>query len=255
MIIASIALEERALGRVIDSEADKLQYVLDNCRENCPCDGTPEEILEVNRSVTRLLDVVARNQMILHSKLALAMGADCKCPPEPPCPPQCPPPCPSPCPPCPSPEPPCHPKPTCDPFCQVPPQKSFIRLGLSDSRFLWKNGCPMPWKRLSGHGSAVRWSSEDPSLVELDPGRPYSFNCTFIIRDFPPPTVPLRICLESAGTPQKELPLYFSVHCDADAIILQSAMLMPGSASALSLRLNSETPLCVEHAEMTIKEL
>ena len=92
MIISSIAMEESALSRVLDAEADKLQYILDKCRDIPDCCGIPMELLEANRSVTRLLEAVAQNQMILRGKLALAVGAGGQRPPKPPCPPI--PPCP-----------------------------------------------------------------------------------------------------------------------------------------------------------------
>ena len=248
MIIASVAMEESALGRIIDAEGDKLRYVLDRCQEAGDCRETPREILEVNRSVTRLLDVVAQNQMILQSKLALAIGAGGKCPPVPPCPPPHPPqpPCPSPCPPLP-PEPP----------CPEPPQKSLMQLRLSGDGFLWKKGCLIPWEYLGGRGNAVRWSAEDPSQVELDPGQAYSVNCTFIIRDFQPVAASGCIRLECAGTSRELLPLCFSIRCACgEAVTLPYAtLLLPGSASAISFRLHSKPPVWVEQAELNIVEL
>ena len=234
MIIASVAMEESALSRIIDAEGDKLRYILDRCREACDGCGTPEEILEVNASVTGLLDVVAQNQAILRSKLALALNAGGECPPDPPCPP----------------EPPCPPAP-------CPHQKSLMQLGLSGDGFLWKTGCPIQWKYLGGRGSAVRWSIETPSLVELDPGRAWAVNCTFLVRDFAPTAVSGCIELERACASGEALPLCFTLRCaGGEAVTLPySTLLLPGSASAVSFRLRSGCPVWVEQAELNIVEL
>ena len=247
MIIASVAMEESALGRVIDAEGDKLRYILDRCQEDGGCRETPKEILEVNCSVTRLLDVVAQNQMILRSKLALALNAGGRCPPDPPCPPPHPPkpPCSSPCPPLP-PEPPCP-----EPF-----QKSLMQLRLSGEGFLWKKGCLIPWEYLGGRGNAIRWSAENPSLVELDPDKAWSVNCTFIIRDFQPAAASGCIRLESTGTPREQLPLCFSIRCACgEAVTLPYSTLLSGGASTISFRLCSRPPVWVEQAELNIVEL
>lgn len=238
MIIASIAMEESALSRIINAEGDKLRYILDRCREACGCCGTPKEILEANCSVTRLLDVVAQNQMILRSKLALALNAGGGCPPDPPCPPPCPP------------LPPGSP-------CPELPQKSFIQLRLSEDGFLWNQGCLIPWKYLGGRGNAARWSVENPFLVELDPCKAWSVNCTFIVRDFMPKLASGRICLESADASRDLLPLCFSTHCaGGEAVTLPyAALLLPGSTSTVSFRLHADLPLWVEQAELNLVEL
>lgn len=235
MIIASVALEERALSRIIDAEGDKLRYILDRCRETGDCCGAPEKILEVNRSVTELLDVVAQNQTILRGKLALALSAEGGCLPDPPCPPPCPPIPPSP----------------------ELPQKSLMQLRLSGCGFLWKKECLIPWEYLGSRGNAVRWSWETPSMVELDPGKTYSVSCMFNIRDFLPAAASGHICLESSDTSREPLPLCFSICCaGGEAVTLQySTLLLPDSISTISFRLRSRPPLWVEQAELNIVEL
>lgn len=245
MIIASIAMEERALGSIIEAEGDKLRYVLCKCRKACGCCETSNEILEANESVTRLLDMVARNQVLLRSKLALALGAGGECCHFPPCPP--------PDPPCPPPKPP---KPPCCLLCTEPRQKSLMQFRLPGSGFLWENECLIPWEYSGGSGNAAHWMREAPSLVELDPGVAYYINCAFIIRGFLPPADCWHICLESAGMSRKPLPLYFSIcHADGEAVMLRSALLMPSGASNVSFRLSSGTALCVEQAELNIAQL
>lgn len=252
MIIASVAMEECALSRIIDAEGDKLRYVLDRCRCACDCSEIPETILAVNESVTRLLEVVTRNQTLLRGKLSLALEASGKCPPDPPCPPPDPP-----CPPPHPPKPPC--KPSCPPGppCPEPPQKSFMQLGLPGCGFLWKNECLIPWERLDGRGGAIRWDGKSPALAELAPGKTYSVSCVFNIRDFLPTEASGSICLESAGASREPPPLRFSIRCAGGepATLQYSALLLPESASAISFRLRSRTPLCVEQAELNIVEL
>lgn len=241
MIIASIALEERALGRIIDAEGDKLRYVLCKCRNACGCCETSSEILEANKSVTKLLEVVARNQKILRSKLAIALGACGECHPVHPCPP---------------PKPPCPPMPPCRQSCPWPPQKSLMQLGLCGSGFLWENECLIPWEYSVGSGNAVRWRKEAPSLVELDPRGAYYINCTFVIRGLLPPANFWHICLENAGTPGKALPLDFAVcRAEGETAMLRSALLIPSGTSNVSLRLHSGTALLVEQAGLNIAEL
>lgn len=244
MIIASIAMEESALGRVIDAEGDKLRYILDRCQEAGGCGEVPKEILEVNASVTRLLDAAAKNQMALQSKLALAIGAGGRCPPDPPCPPPHPP------------KPPCPPVPPCPPPMSCP-EKSLMQLKLSEDGFLWKTGCPILWEYRGGRGDAVRWCMENPSQVELDPGRAWSVSCTFLVRDFQPAAASGCIHLEGTGTFGEFPPLCFSVRCACgEAVTLPySMLLLPGSASAISFRLHSRSPLWVEQAELNIVEL
>lgn len=132
-----------------------------------------------------------------------------------------------------------------------------MQLRLSGDGFLWKKECPVPWEYLGGRGNAVRWSMENPSLVKLDPGNAYSVNCTFLIRDFQPAVASGCIHLESTGTSRELLPLCFSICCaGGEAVTLPYAtMLLPGSASAISFRLHSKSPIWVEQAELNIVEL
>ena len=233
MVVASIAMEENALSRVIDAEGDKLRYILDRCRED-DNEEVPKEILEANESVTRLLDVVAQNQTILRNKLALALSGGGGCCPDPPCPPPCPP------------VPPCPPEPC--------PEKSLMQLRLSGDSFLWKTGCPLPWEYQGGRGDAVRWRMETPFQVELDPGRAWAVSCTFLIRDFQPGLA--YGCIRLEGPSREPPPLCFSLRCACgEAVTLSySTLLLPGSACA-AFHLCSKCPLWVEQAELNIVEL
>ena len=239
MIVASIAMEESALSRIMDAEGDKLRYILDRCREACGCPETPKEILEANESVTRLLDAVAQNQTILRNKLALALGASGGCPPDPPCPPV----------------PPCPPAPPCPPMpC---PEKSLMQLSLSGDGFLWQTGCLIPWEYRGGRGDGVRWYREDPAQVELDPGRAWLVSCTFLARDFSPKLASGCIRLESTGASQEPPPLCFDLRCACGGAVTlpYSTLLLPGGACAVAFRLCSKCPVWVEQAELNIVEL
>ena len=244
MIIASIAMEERALGYIIEAEGGKLRHVL----KQCGCGGTPEEILKVNKSVTKLLEAASESQSMLRCKLALALDAGGECPPTPPCPP--------PEPPCPGPNPPYPPKPPCGPPCPPAPwqtQKSLMKLSLSEDRFLWKNDRLIPWQCLGRRGGAVHWDREEPTLVRLDPGRAYSLSCTFFL-----PTVASgEICLEGTGTCRASLPLCFPVRCAGgeSAMLHYATLLLPGGPSAVSFRLHSKIAFLVRGAELNIVEL
>lgn len=88
MILSSIALEEAALSHIINAEGEKIQHILDQTR--CG-DYTAflSNIVEVNKSVTSLLEMVQQNQTILKNKMEKVLEYLPKptCAPEPPCPP------------------------------------------------------------------------------------------------------------------------------------------------------------------------
>ena len=229
MVVASIAMEESALSHILNAEGEKLRYILNRCREASGCEDTPKEILEANESVTRLLDVVAQNQTILRNKLALALNAGGGCPPDPPCPPPCPP---TPC-----------------------PEKSLMRLSLSGNGFLWQTGCPISWEYRGGRSDGARWCVENPAQVELDPGRAWLVNCTFLVRDFAPTAA--SGCVRLEGASREPTPLCFDLRCTCgEAVTLPySTMILPGGARVVAFRLCSKCPVWVEQAELSIIEL
>lgn len=65
-IIESVALQETALGAILNAEGAKLQAVI-----NTP-GVTPEQLLEVNCLATRLITAVSRLEVVLQSKLEIA---------------------------------------------------------------------------------------------------------------------------------------------------------------------------------------
>lgn len=244
MVVASIAQEESALSRIIDAEGKKLEAVIKRLEEDADlcC------LLEANRSVTRLLDVVMQNQLLLRGKLALALDSG-GCPP-----PQCPPPCPPGRPECPPPPPsPCPPP-------RPPREKCAAQLtGPGCEGFLWRSGCQLPWSCCFRQGNGIRWREDCPALVELDASRGYAVTCQINLRDFLPVETGGRICLETGEAFPKQPPLAFSLRCaGGEAATLQySALLLPcgGKRGELSLRLCARGVLCVSEAVLNIVEL
>ncbi len=91
MILASIAMEEIALSHILEAESEKIRYVLE-CLEHHDRNSHIEKILEVNKSVSELVDAISDTQLILKKKMEKALDALPKmcpqpCPPHPPCPP------------------------------------------------------------------------------------------------------------------------------------------------------------------------
>ncbi|MCL2253796.1 MAG: hypothetical protein FWC09_05060 [Lachnospiraceae bacterium] len=77
-IISSIAMEELALSHIINSEGEKIQYVLGTLETGTGSSGQKislEDILKVNESVKDMLGAVSMNQMFLLGKLSAAMDA------------------------------------------------------------------------------------------------------------------------------------------------------------------------------------
>jgi hypothetical protein len=64
-IIESIALQEAALAHIMNAEGEKLQAVI------AMEDVTPDQLLEVNRSVLQMISAITRLEMTLQSKLEL----------------------------------------------------------------------------------------------------------------------------------------------------------------------------------------
>ena len=69
MILASIAMEELGLSHIINAEGEKLQYILEMFTCCDDIDVSVDKILEVNNSITRLLDSVMQNQICLKGEM------------------------------------------------------------------------------------------------------------------------------------------------------------------------------------------
>lgn len=69
-IITSIALEQTALGHIINAEGEKIQKIVASAQ-------TAEEMLAVNKSVESMLNSITKLEMVLQNKLELFQ--DCLC--------------------------------------------------------------------------------------------------------------------------------------------------------------------------------
>lgn len=71
LLLASIAFEELGLSHIINSEAEKIQYVLGTIEGISPPEAPPtiDDLLRINRSVDSTLRNVIKNQMLLQFKL------------------------------------------------------------------------------------------------------------------------------------------------------------------------------------------
>lgn len=238
MIIASIAMEELAFSHIVNAEGEKLQYVLGTLPDSPKVCASPQEILEVNKSVKELLDTVMQNQMLLKGKLEKALDAGGHAPAPAPCPPQ----------------PPCHGE------CG---RKSAIQLVSQCDHFSWGNGFLMPWKCQGRMGHGIHWDESAPALVRLEPHKAYALSYT------------IDVCAPQSGdgrgsilvnlTPgdafSGALPLHFSWRGQAGApmTLHGSAVLFPSAClegcADLSLLLDYCGCLYVTQACMSIVEI
>lgn len=72
-IVASVALEQAALSHILNAEGEKLQKVISLTGVS------PTQLLETNKSVEKMVNAVARLEMVLQAKLELF--EDCLCTP------------------------------------------------------------------------------------------------------------------------------------------------------------------------------
>ena len=85
-ILTSIAMEEIALSRILNAEADKIQFAIEYIK-NHKCD--PTILLKINESADSLIGQINDMQIILKSKLKLVLDIiERDCPPTPPHPPR-----------------------------------------------------------------------------------------------------------------------------------------------------------------------
>ena len=81
LLIASVALEELALAHVVNSEAEKIQFVLGTLKKSDDNDDkkdnekepTIDELLEINKSVEKMLKKVIIKEIVLEFKLENAI--------------------------------------------------------------------------------------------------------------------------------------------------------------------------------------
>lgn len=73
MILLSIAMEELGLSHIINSEGEKLQFILGTIPGLSGNTPSINEILTINNSIKNLLDSVAQNQLLLTSKMEIVL--------------------------------------------------------------------------------------------------------------------------------------------------------------------------------------
>lgn len=155
MLLGSIAMEELALSHIMNAEGEKLQYLLGTLpNSSCHC-ATPQELLEVNRSVTQVLEHVNQSQLLLKGKLDQVLRAmECYVPCEQkPCPAQNgPTPCSL-----------CH--------CSFVPSK----------RYTWRKGGRLNWKKESCTGDMCCWQAETPACFYLPTGKKVLLHYTLLL--------------------------------------------------------------------------
>lgn len=70
LLLASIAFEELGLAHIINAEAEKIQYVVGTLKDSrCDKRASVKDLLDVNRSVERVLRNVIKKEMLLQFKL------------------------------------------------------------------------------------------------------------------------------------------------------------------------------------------
>jgi len=75
LVLASIAMEEVGLSHIINAEGEKIQYVLGTLSGTSGPGATIQDVLDVNSSVTNLLEQAAANQQALSDKMTAALSS------------------------------------------------------------------------------------------------------------------------------------------------------------------------------------
>lgn len=74
-ILASIAMEELGLSHILNTEGEKLQYILGTLPGLSGPPATVEDVLAANESVRALLETVAQNQLFFKAKMQGALSS------------------------------------------------------------------------------------------------------------------------------------------------------------------------------------
>jgi len=78
-LVNSVAMEGAALSHILNAEGEKLQRIIGTLEGlTLPEPATFEQLMRANNSVRRLINAVNSLQMILHSKLSIALCASKK---------------------------------------------------------------------------------------------------------------------------------------------------------------------------------
>jgi len=78
-IISSIAMEELGLSHILNVEGEKIQYVLGTLEGSIPPEvATIDDVLRVNNSVQKMLEVIFNHQLVLKEKMSKALHTPIK---------------------------------------------------------------------------------------------------------------------------------------------------------------------------------
>lgn len=73
LLLASIAIEELALGHIINAEAEKIQYAVGTL-PGLTIPATISDLLAIDTSVKNTLQEVIKKEMLLQSKLEIVLS-------------------------------------------------------------------------------------------------------------------------------------------------------------------------------------
>lgn len=236
LIIASIAMEELGLSHIIEAEGEKLQYILGTLpgSPHC-CTRSSKEILEVNKSIHRVLDSVLQNQMLLKGKLEQVLEAA-----EP-----------YPCPPCPP--PPVHHCP-CQEFCGM-------QLCAANRCYLWQKDS-FPWTPLFQRGSCICWRKNSPAVLNLYAGRSYGLRFLFSLSSLQPivkkqETGVIHLWLSQHNNHSELASYRFTLKKGTKTpVTLLECITIPSSAPSGTVQIffaiESKCPVIVERADLSV---
>jgi hypothetical protein len=257
-ILTSIAMEETALSHVLNAEGEKIQAAVEHATRNIDCCDTIHDLLELNNSVSRLVEQITDLQFILKSKLKIVSSLiplpyPAPCPSRPtkptkpteptnPCQPQPPKPCP------PHPSKPRH-----------PPSEHCKAVFAAKNRHCWKNGTILPLYDESDCKSPVKLlQSHAGNQIYLPCGRKYRIEISLNMhKTLCDNKVSVEVSLLNGCetvrrkkiTPYKEEP---------DIIIsetLEWELPISPEEYKLIIRLDSGEPVRVEHGKISIEEI
>ena len=75
MVLSSIAMEELGLSHILNTEGEKLQFVLGTIPGLTGGSASFEDVLNTNKSINEMLNTTVQNQMLLNSKMVSALKA------------------------------------------------------------------------------------------------------------------------------------------------------------------------------------
>jgi hypothetical protein len=236
-IIASIAMEETALGRILEAESEKINYVLDQVRYH---GADVETILKVNESATTLIERINDMQFILKNKLRLVSGSL----PKPPCPPPKP-----------------HPDPICRPGIIHPCPKSIdpcISVFSAIEKYRWCGGSILNLEESSRCKNDIEiYRQFYDTLINLPANRSYK----------------VELDLELINKYSSPVSIEFKITCGCDTVFLKEypfeadkrhiniwdipimKMQKQRKDSRLSIRLLSEKSLEIRRGDIMINEV